>query len=48
MNANPARMIELNRMRDAGKKYDMNDFEYAIDGNLKDFVLNRLRNKDWV
>lgn len=48
MNASPARMIELNRMRDAGKKYDMNDFEHAIDGNLKDFVLNRLRNKDWV
>ncbi len=27
MNANPARMIELNRMRDAGKKYD---FEYDM------------------
>eukprot|EP00577_Skeletonema_sp_RCC1716_P010979 CAMPEP_0113407068 /NCGR_PEP_ID=MMETSP0013_2-20120614/19856_1 /TAXON_ID=2843 ORGANISM="Skeletonema costatum, Strain 1716" /NCGR_SAMPLE_ID=MMETSP0013_2 /ASSEMBLY_ACC=CAM_ASM_000158 /LENGTH=519 /DNA_ID=CAMNT_0000292973 /DNA_START=19 /DNA_END=1578 /DNA_ORIENTATION=- /assembly_acc=CAM_ASM_000158 len=42
------RLNELDLIRDAGRKYDMNDFKLGITGRLKDFVLQRLRNNSWV
>ena len=42
------RLNELNLIRSAGKKYDMNDFRYGITETLKNFILQRLRNNSWV
>jgi len=33
---------------EAGVGYEMNSFEFAIHGSLKDFLMTRLRNKEYI